>query len=43
MKFNDAIFMGEMRDELKNGDDTEIREGLGIMVYKQGRIYEGFW
>lgn len=34
-KFNDAIYMGEMRgEELLGGEDSEIREGLGIMVYK---------
>ena len=36
-KFNDAIFMGELIE--KSG----LREGTGIMVYKNGRIYEGKW
>eukprot|EP00347_Sterkiella_histriomuscorum_P019256 403342342 len=36
LKFKDAIYRGQ----IKNG---ERREGLGIMVYDNGRIYEGQW
>lgn len=37
-KFNDAIYMGEL--ENVNGGE---RNGKGVMVYKNGRIYEGNW
>ena len=35
-KFNDAIFMGQI-------NEAGERQGLGVMVYKYGRIYEGAW
>ncbi|CDW72018.1 UNKNOWN [Stylonychia lemnae] len=36
LKFKDAIFRGQ----IKNG---ERREGLGVMLYDNGRTYEGQW
>jgi len=31
----DSIYIGQFKNEM--------REGLGIMMYKNGRIYEGHW
>lgn len=36
-KYQESIFIGEVNKE------TDKREGLGITVYKNGRIYEGPW
>tara|TARA_B110000285_G_C14762897_1_gene440354 strand:+ start:233 stop:571 length:339 start_codon:yes stop_codon:yes gene_type:complete len=39
--FPDAIYRGKYKlDKEKN---REIRHGLGIMVYANGRTYEGYW
>lgn len=36
LKFKDALYRGQ----IKNSDQ---REGLGVMIYESGRIYEGGW
>ena len=33
----EAIYVGQLIEE------TEIKEGIGIAVYNDGRIYEGYW
>ncbi len=35
-KYNDAIYYGQTREGFE-------REGLGVMVYFSGRMYEGNW
>ena len=35
--YKDSYYIGEIRTE-KN-----IREGMGVIVYENGRYYEGFW
>mmetsp|Transcript_10870 Transcript_10870/g.11003 ORF Transcript_10870/g.11003 Transcript_10870/m.11003 type:complete len:98 (-) Transcript_10870:62-355(-) len=36
IRYEDAVFRGQMIEE-------EKREGVGIMIYDSGRIYEGGW
>jgi hypothetical protein len=35
-RFKDAIFRGEI-------DENNKRNGKGVIVYKNGRVYEGDW
>lgn len=44
-KFPDAIYIGEVNKDLPETDEDEdpLRQGKGIMLYKNGRIYEGEW
>ena len=35
-KFSDAVFVGQVNEK-------DLRDGLGVMIYKNGRIYEGNW
>lgn len=34
--YDDAIYMGEM-------SASGMREGIGILLYKTSRVYEGEW
>lgn len=36
LKFKEALYRGQITEQDK-------REGMGIMIYESGRIYEGFW
>lgn len=34
-KFRESVFLGEIRDNKRNG--------WGLMIYANGRVYEGTW
>jgi hypothetical protein len=34
-KYHDAVYRGELKDGK--------RHGLGVMVYRKSRVYEGSW
>ncbi|CAI2380924.1 unnamed protein product [Moneuplotes crassus] len=41
---NNAVYKGEVfLQDLGGGHSQEIRHGFGVMIYKNGRLYEGQW
>lgn len=41
LKYKDAIYFGQVKR--KDGNLTRERVGKGVMIYQNGRVYEGNW